>query len=331
MRKHSARSLSSLLAAVLVVAGCGGPSEQEDAGLRIVATTSIWGDVISELAGEDASVEVLVPLGADAHEYQPTPRHIASLQGADLVVANGLGLEEGLTDALESARMDGANIYEVGPELDPLPFAGHDPHEEEDHEDDDEDDRESHDDDPHVWFDPLRMAIAAGLIADRMAEIDSSIDWAGRAEAYAESLVEADAAISEILATVPGPDRKLVTNHEALGYFSDRYDFEVVGVVVPGGSSLGDPSSAEMAALVDEIRHEGVDTIFAETSQPTRLAEAVAAEVGAEVAVVELFTESLGEPGSGAETLVGMLLADARLIADALSRDPTTNLTTWTG
>jgi len=308
MRKHRNTSLVSVLACVLVLVSCAGSPGEGEAGLRIVATTSIWGDVVSELAGEDAAVEVLVPIGVDAHEYQPTPRHIASLQQADLVVANGLGLEAGLTDVLESARADGANIYEVGPELGPLPFAGHDPDEEEDHHDD-----------PHVWFDPLRMATAAGLIAERMAEIDPSIDWAGRAEAYARSLVETDAAITEILATVPGPDRKLVTNHEALGYFADRYDFEIVGVVVPGGSSLGDPSSAEMAALVDEIRHEGVDAIFAETSQPTRLAEAVAAEVGGDVAIVELFTESLGEPGSGAETLVEMLLADAMLIANALS------------
>ncbi|HEX6286259.1 MAG TPA: metal ABC transporter substrate-binding protein, partial [Acidimicrobiia bacterium] len=112
--------------------------------------------------------------------------------------------------------------------------------------------------------------------------------------------------------------RQLVTNHEALGYFADRYDFEIVGVVIPGGSTLGDPSSAELAELVETIERNDVDVIFTETSEPGSLAEAVAAEAGREVAVVVLFTESLGEEGADAGTLTGMLLENARLIAEAL-------------
>jgi zinc/manganese transport system substrate-binding protein len=110
----------------------------------------------------------------------------------------------------------------------------------------------------------------------------------------------------------------MVTNHEAFGYFAARYGFEVIGVVIPGGSTLAEPSSAELAALVEIMESESVRVIFAETSQPTALAEAVAAELGGDVDVVELFTESLGPPGSGAETLSKMLLTNAERISAAL-------------
>jgi zinc/manganese transport system substrate-binding protein len=114
-------------------------------------------------------------------------------------------------------------------------------------------------------------------------------------------------------------NRLLVTNHDALGYFADRYDFEIVGVVIPGGSTLADPSSAELAALVETLLETDVPAIFAETSSPAQLAETVAAEAGNDVEVVELHTGSLGEPGSGADTLIGMLRTNATRIRDALT------------
>jgi zinc/manganese transport system substrate-binding protein len=122
-----------------------------------------------------------------------------------------------------------------------------------------------------------------------------------------------------MLADIPASRRKLVTNHDSLGYFADRYGFEIIGAVVPGGSTLGDPSSAELAGLVEKISSAGVPAIFAETTEPTALAEAVAREVGDDVVVVELYTGSLGEQGSGADTLIGMLLTDAGRIAGALT------------
>lgn len=110
----------------------------------------------------------------------------------------------------------------------------------------------------------------------------------------------------------------MVTNHQALGYLANTYDLEIVGVVIPGGSTLADPSSAELAALVDVIEEEDVDVIFNETSLPDRLAEAVAAEVGRDISVVAIYTESLGDPGTPAGSLIGMLIEDARLISEAL-------------
>lgn len=312
LRTFGLRGLGGFLSFALLLAGCGGTAGDDQQGLRVVATTSVWGDVVEEIVGDDGTVDVLIPAGADAHEYEASPRQVASLQDADLVVANGLGLEEGLEDVLESAVSDGASILELAPELDPLPFA--------DHDDDHADEEHGHgDEDPHVWFDPERVAAAAEMIAARLTEVDDSIDWMARATAYSERLLEADIEITELLNAVPRESRRLVTNHDALGYFAARYGFEVIAVVIPGGSTLSDPSSAELAALVEEIKHEGVRTIFAETSQTTRLAEAVAAEVGDDVSVVELYTETLGESGSDADSLIGMLLTNARRVADALS------------
>jgi len=310
------RLLAPLLGIALLVAACGGDTGSSEDRPLVVATTSTWGDVVSQIVGDDADVEVLIPRGADSHDYEPTSREVALLQEADLVVANGLGLEEGLVDVLDSAAADGANILEVAPMLDPLPFADHDDADEE-HEDEADEHGEL---DPHVWLDLTRVDVAVGHIAERLSTVDDSVDWPARAEEYAAELLEADEEATTILQVVADPDRRMVTNHEALGYFADRFDFEIIGVVFPGGSTLADPSSSELAALVEEMQHEGVDTIFAETTSPTRLAEAVAAEAGEEVIVVELYTESLGEPGSGAETLIDLVLSNARLVADALVR-----------
>ncbi|MDE0168329.1 MAG: metal ABC transporter substrate-binding protein, partial [bacterium] len=172
--------------------------------------------------------------------------------------------------------------------------------------------------DPHFWLDPLRVAKAAHLIAHELTELDPSIDWEARADAYASELEALDEEIEAILAPVHAEDRKLITNHDALGYFAARYGFEIIDTVIPGGATLADPSSAELAALVERIREEGVKAIFAETIESTALAEALAAEAGSDVAVVELYTGSLGEPGSGADSLVGMLRINAERIAEIL-------------
>jgi len=163
------------------------------------------------------------------------------------------------------------------------------------------------------------MADAAKLIAAELEKVDPSTDWTARADEYATELLETNSEIAETLSSIPEDRRVLVTNHASLGYFADRYDFEVIGVVFPGGSALAEPSSAELSDLVEVIDHEGVSAIFGETTESTEIAEAVAAEIGTAVEVVQLYTGSLGEPGSGAETLIDMLLLNARKIAEALS------------
>jgi zinc/manganese transport system substrate-binding protein len=308
-----------MIAPVLLLLGaCGGDNGVADNGLQVVATTSILGDIASAVVGDEGTVQVLIPLGVDSHEFQPSAQEASLLAGADLVVANGLGLERGVADLLSSTEADGVPVIELAPLVDPLPFPGdHSEHEDEDSEEH-EDEEEHGDEDPHFWMDPIRVGDAAAALAGELSLMDPEGEWQQRAGAYADAMSATDASIREMLDEVPAEHRKMVTNHEAFGYFADRFGFEIVGVVIPGGSTLAEPSSAELAALVEVMRDEGVRVIFAETTQPADLAEGVAAELGGDVQVVELYTESLGPDGSTAATLSGMLLTNAERISAAL-------------
>jgi len=287
-----------ILCLVAPIAGCAPGSPDGGDGL-IVATTTILGDITREVAGDEAAVEVLMPRGADPHEFEASAQQVALLHDADLVVANGLGLEETLGDALEAVREDEENLFEVAPRLDPLPLEGGGL-------------------DPHVWMDPNRVARAAELIAARLQEVRPG-GWAARAGTYASELARLDDEIRELLAPISQEDRELVTNHDAFGYLADRYDLEIVGVVIPGGSTLGEPSAEALAALAEIIRERDVPAIFTETIHSTGLAEVLADEVGRPVEIVSLYSDSLGEPGSEAATYLGLMRANASRIAGALS------------
>jgi zinc/manganese transport system substrate-binding protein len=202
---------------------------------------------------------------------------------------------------IAAAAEDGVKVVKVAPAVDPLPLQG---------------DETSLD--PHFWMDPLRAGEAARVVADA-ASATAPGDWERRADAYAAEMERTDASISEILSAIPAPERTMVTSHESFGYFADRYDFEIMGVIIPGGSTLAEPSSAHLADLVGVMDETGSEVIFAETSEPTALAEAIASELGNETQVVELYTESLGEPGSEAATLSEMLITNARRISEALA------------
>jgi zinc/manganese transport system substrate-binding protein len=306
-------AIVGLVAALLT--GCAG-DDGTDGTVQIVATTTILGDITRNVAGDNANVAVLMPVGVNPHDFQPSSQQVAAIQRADLVVANGLGLEAALHDVLEAAESDGVLVWEVAADLDPLPFATAGHEDEDGHED--EGGHEQGSLDPHFWLDPLRVAAAAGLMSERLSEVAPDVDWSSAADKYAGELAALHSTSVEQLAVVAVSDRKLVTNHLSLGYFSDRYDFEMIGTVIPGGASLANPSSSELASLVETIEQEQVPAMFTETTEPDALAQAVAAEVGYDVKVVELYTGSLGEPGSDGDTLIKMLDTNVRRIAEAL-------------
>jgi zinc/manganese transport system substrate-binding protein len=164
------------------------------------------------------------------------------------------------------------------------------------------------------------MADAAEALGDELAALDGIDAEAVRAatDDYVAELGRLDAEVNSIVATIPDDRRTLVTNHEVFGYFAARWGFEVVGTVIPAGTTQADPSSAEVEALAEVVEEAGVPAIFAETSSPTTLADALAETVG-DVEVVELFSESLGEEGSGGETYVDMMRTNAERIAEALA------------
>lgn len=289
--------------------------------LTIVATTSVAGDLVTQVVGERATVEVLIPVGTDPHDFQPSSRQAAMLRSADLVVAWGLGLEEGLEAVLESAVEDGVRVLEISALVDPLAY-GDDDHDDgddgADHDDDDHADHEHGGLDPHTWMDPVRMAQAVREIGLALDEIAPGHDWTSEADRAASELMAVHAEVEEIFAVIPDDRRKLVTNHDSLGYLAARYDFEVVGVAFPGGSTLASPSSAQIASLVEAIRDSGVRVLFAEMTSPAALLEAIADEVEG-VRVVEILEASLAAPGQAGDTLAGMLVHNARLIAEALT------------
>jgi len=358
--RRPAPSLGAFFAAGLVLAGCGAASSDDggsdaaqdtSAGGVALATTTMLGSVVGDImecAGGTA--QTLMPIGADPHDFSASSEQVAALVDADLVVANGLGLEEGLADALEGAEADGATVMEVAPMVNPIEFAGgghsHDEHshEGEEHSHEDKADGEEHSEeehshegeehaheedeehahehgsmDPHFWHDTARMAEAAELIGAELAEVTGDDAYATCGTEVHDALMKTDEQVRDILAGVPAEKQVLVTDHDAFGYFAQAYDFEVAGVVIPGGSTLAEPSSAELAELVEVIEAGGVPAIFSNTADSSALVGAVAAEAGTQVEVVELYVGSLGPEGSGADTYSGMVTTNAQLIADALS------------
>lgn len=289
----------------VTVAACGGGEGSEASRPRVVVTTSILGDVVEQLVGDAVAVDVLMPPGSDPHDFAPSARQVAALRQADVVVVSGLGFEVGLLDTIEAAEADGVTVVTAADAIDPLPLAGA---------------GEDGDPDPHWFTDPVRMSAAVSFLADELAaRVDglATPAYRARVDAYLAELATLDADVIATLSVVPADRRVLVTNHEVFAYFADRYGFEVLGSVIPSGSTLAEPSAADLSALAEAIAAAGVPAIFAETSSPTRLAAALAAE-GTDVEVVELYSESLGPPGSDGATYLELVRTNVERIAEAL-------------
>ena len=344
MQKLAAGSALSL-ATALVLSGCVGlggetdlaapPAESPSPALSIVVSTTVLGGVVSDIArcaeGDDQAVTVVMPAGVDPHDFQPSSAHVASMVAADLVIVNGLGLEEGLLPALDSIGSDGARVLEIGELIDPLPFGTeaeehsedehHDDHADEDHSESgaEEDDHAHGAYDPHFWMDMDRMAAAARLIGEEV-ETFGAEGYSACGEEVAASIEAAEQELLDTLAGVPDARRILVTDHDALSYFAESYGFRVIGVVIPGGSTLGEPNSQELAALVSVIQDQDVPAIFGDATLSNEILEILAAEAGRDVQVVSLFIGSLGGPDSGATSYEEMMMTNADRIAQALAR-----------
>lgn len=286
--------------------------------VSVVATTTMLGDVTNKIViCGGGTVEVLMPNGADPHDFSASSDQVASMINSDLVVANGLGFESGLTDSLANATSDGANVFEVAPLIDPIEF-GAASHSEVGgvHSDDEGDSHGSLD--PHFWFDMNRMAKAAELIGTQLTTVTGNAAYTTCGKSTAAEIAAAEKEVRAVLESVPVEKRILVTDHDALGYLADVYGYKIAGTVIPAGTTLAEPSSADLAALVAVIKAEGVTAIFSNTSAPTALAEAVAAESGSNITVTPLYVESLGEPDSPAATYIDMMRTNAELIAKGL-------------
>jgi ABC-type Zn uptake system ZnuABC Zn-binding protein ZnuA len=289
-------------AALLLLAGCGRDSAGDDGKLSVVATTPQVADFAREVGGQRAEVTQILPANADPHEYEPRPSDAEALANADLIVRSGGEVDDWLDQLVESSGSD-------APVLDLI-----------DHVRTRE--GEGGETDPHWWQDPHNAELAVAAIR---GELDS-VDPAGRAtfernaSAYEKELAGLDRSIASCMAAVPARERKLVTSHDALGYYADRYGIEVIGATIPSLSTQAEPSAGDTAELVDLIRATGVSTIFPEAGVSRELEKAIASQADARVGG-ELWADTLGPAGSdGATYLDAMVSNTAGLVSGFTDR-----------
>jgi zinc/manganese transport system substrate-binding protein len=302
MRRLALLTIAATVA--MIVSGCSQAAPSQ--GPQIVVTTNILGDVTRQLLGDQATVTTLMQPEADPHSFEISAQQAALMGSADLLVSNGLGLEEGLQQHLDRAAAAGAPTLIAGEVIDVVPYSSGDA---------------EGAPDPHFWTDPAAMLSVVNAIEAAAGKIDG-IDagkLATSAAAYRAQLAELDAEMTTAFAALPAERRALVTNHHVFGYLAERFDFRVIGAVIPGGSTLAAPSAADLRQLSEAISGAGVPTIFAESSQPDRLVQVLASEAGIDVEVRELFTESLTRPDGDAPTYVDMMRTNTQRIVQGLS------------
>lgn len=300
---------------LLALAACGG--DDADGTPRVMAATSILGDLVEQVAGEQVEVEVLIPATADPHDYQLSAREQARLREADAIVINGGQLNAGLERQVGSATGDGVPTFLAFDAVeDPLTADGPD----HDHGDHDHDHGEL---DPHFFGDPRRTVQVVEALGPFLADAVEGLDRSaldGSLAAYVDELHRLDAEVEDILGAVPAHRRVLVTNHLVLGYFADRYGFEVAGTI-HSGAHVSQPSARDLVELRRLMDAQEIDVVFTDVTMSANNAEQLADSL--DVEVVALHSESLGEEGSGADTYVDMVRANARSIASALAETET--------
>lgn len=317
------RPLAILAATALLLGACGGasPTLEPATEVRIVASTTVLADLVRRVAGDRASVHALVPAGTDVHTFDAAPSDALRVGEADLLVMNGLGLDDWLA---EFARQSGASETPLLRLAEDLPgveyLEGGDDHADDHGEEDGEDEGEGNSGDdehgynPHLWLDPDHAAQYVERIADGLAQIDADGEPTYRANAagYAADLAELDAWIADQLSDLPADARRLVTFHDAFAYFARAYGLEIVGVLVEVAGQ--EPSAQEVAQLIEQIRASGARLVLAESQFNDTLAQTVARETDA--TVVRLYSDALGDPP--ADTYAGAMRWNVEQIVEAL-------------
>jgi zinc/manganese transport system substrate-binding protein len=292
------------LAGLSLLVSCGSDTDSGSSGASgpsVVVTHELLGAVVRDLVGGSAVVTVLMPNGADPHDWEPSAKDIETLNAADLVVANGLDLEAGLVETLEAAEADGVPVFHATDHIEVLEAGyhegedhGHSDGDEADASDEDADGHDHGDGDPHFWTDPLAMADIVEPLAAALSQV--GIDVSERANELVAELRDLDDEVATTLDEIRDDRRKLVTGHESLGYFAAHYEFELVGAVIPSLTTAADVNAADLADLREAIEDTGVGVIFTETGTPSEVVVALADEVG--LPVVELATHLLPDDGS---------------------------------
>lgn len=303
--------VAALLAALcaVLVAACGGSASQEPPSavgdrLPVVATFSILGDVVAAVGGDRVAVTTLVGPDGDAHVYEPTPQDAAAVADAAIVFENGLGFETWLEELVDGSGTRATRVVTTeGIEPGVLVEDG------------------VEEQDPHVWQDVRNEIVVVERVRDALVAADPAGGgtYEANAAAYVDELEALDEEIAARVDELPAERRKLVTTHDAFGYFARRYGFEIVGTALPVSTEAADPAAGDVAALVDRIAAAGVPAIFAENIENQALLERIAGDAGV-VLGPDLYSDALGPAGSAGATYVGMMRANADAIVGALAR-----------
>lgn len=297
---HRSALLAAVAAVALALPACGGGDRAAGgagAELKVVATTTQLADMAREIAAGEAEVTSLLGPNADPHDHELRPSDLDALAGADLILRSGGEVDEWLTEAVEGAGAEAPVVVAGDAHLIEAPKG-----------------------DPHWWQSPANAQQAVREIAQAMMELSTETDaWFERhASEYLDRLEALDVAVARCLRRVPRDRRKLVTTHDALGAYAQRYGIEVVGAVIPSRSTRGQASAGETAELVATIRRERVRTIFAESSVPARVEAAIAREAGARVGDA-LYADTLGPKGSSGDTYIKSIAANTRALVDGFT------------
>jgi ABC-type Zn uptake system ZnuABC Zn-binding protein ZnuA len=285
--------LGLLLLVTLVAVACGGASS--GSGRTVVTTTTQVADLVRQVGGDRVSVDGMLRPGGDPHDYEPRPSDVAAAARADLVFRSGGEVDDWLGGVIASAGGD-AQVVSL---IDSVHRLG---------------------EDPHWWQDPRNAERAVETIRARLTELDPAGRGTYRRNAarLERRLRALDARIAACVARVPAAKRRIVTTHDALGYFARRYGIEVIGAVIPSLSTQAQTSAGDVQKLVDQIRREHVEAVFPESSVNPDIEKAIAREAGASIGA-SLYADSLGPKGSAGETYVGALSSDAAALVRGMS------------
>lgn len=286
---------AALLAALLTACGSGEDGSGDGGMPTAVATTTQVGDLARAVAGTRARVRQILRPNADPHEYEPRPSDVRAVTGAAVVLRSGGGLDDWLDGVLDNAGSDATStalidVVRTRRREDAV--------------------------DPHWWQDPRNAMDAVRRIRDVLIGADPGgrTAYTANAAAYVARLRALDGAIAACMRSIPAARRRLVTDHDALGPYAERYAIDVVGTVIPARSTQAQASAGEVARLVRTIRSTGVRTIFPQRSGSAKLARAVARDAGATVGPA-LYADTLGPSGSPGATYIGALRFNTRALA----------------
>lgn len=294
-------SVIVLVLGILLSACGGGPaSDSGEAAPVVLTSTPLLADLTRNIAGDRLQVDSLLPSGVDPHSYQPTPQDAARLSESQLIIVNGAEYEHSLEALLENTGGEATTVEAsagIPPRTDP---------------------EGEHGVDPHLWLDPTNVILYVENIREALTHLDPPGEavYRSNADAYIAGLKDLDTWIREQVDQIPEEKRLLVTNHEAFGYFAERYGFTVVGTVIESFSSDASPSAQQLAALIDQIRSSGAPAIFLDASDNTTFARQIADETGVRV-ITDLHLESLTD-GAPAPTYIDMMKHNVTQIVNAL-------------